>query len=94
LSVDLPNVDAIIDIPLIDDAAEKINPINLLQSFDTFHRVLAAEEHIELRLPPQPFVELVDNSVDFVGEPLSTLLQQAQVIGPNIEFFEQRLIRK
>ena len=84
-------MNAIIDIALIDDAAEKIGPIYFLQPLDPFHRILTVEEHIELRLLPQPLVESIDNTVDLVAELLSTLLEQAQVIGPNIEFFEQRL---
>jgi hypothetical protein len=84
-------VDAIIDIPLIDNAAEKISPIYFLEPLDPFYRILAVEEHIELRLLPEPLVELVDDTVDPVDKQGPTFFEQAQVIGPNIEFFEQRL---
>ena len=71
LGVDLANVDSIVDISLINDAAEKTSPISFLQPLDPFHGILTAEEHVELGLLRQPLVELVDDAVDPVGKPLS-----------------------
>jgi hypothetical protein len=77
LGVELPNVDAIVDIPLIDDTAEEVGPIDFLQLLDPLNRILTAKEHIELWLLPEPFVESVDNAVDPVVKPIPTVFQQS-----------------
>jgi hypothetical protein len=93
LSVQLANVNAIIDIALIDDAIEKIGPIDFLQPLDSFHRVLTAEEYIELRLPLQPLVEAIDNTIDLVAEHVPTLFEESEVVSRDIEAIKQRLRR-
>ena len=78
LSVHLADVNAIIDIALIDDAIEKIGPIDFLQPLDSFHRILTVEEYIELRLPLQPLVEAIDNTIDLVAEHVPHSLRRAK----------------
>ena len=69
-------MNTIIDIALIDDTIEKVDPIHLLQLLDPFHRIPTTEEDIELRLLPQPLVKAIDNTVDLVAEHVSALLEE------------------
>ena len=92
MGVYLTNADSVVDIWLINNAAEKPSPICLLQSLDPVHGILTAKEHTELGLLRQPLVESVDDTVDgALAERLPTFLKQAQVISRDVETDEQRL---
>ena len=69
-------MNTIINIALIYDTIEKVDPIHLLQLLDPFHRILTTEEDIEFRLLPQPHVEAIDDTVDLVAEHVSALLEE------------------
>ena len=68
-------MDAIIDISLIDNAAEEISRIYFLEPLDPFYGILTVEKNVELRLLAKPLVELVDDAVDPVDKMYPTLFR-------------------
>src|SRR5262249_44469323 len=85
LSMNLADVNAVIDVALVDHAIKKISPVDLLKLFDALDRVLTGEEHVELRLCAQPLVKAIDNAVDLRTDHATAFFEKGEVFGRNAE---------